>query len=320
MRNLSTNRARNALIWAALLSVYIIWGSTYLAIRFAIETLPPFLMASFRFFTAGLLMFAWRRFSGDALPTARQWRDTAVVGLFLLLGGNGLVVWAEQYVSSSIAALMVASVPLWIVLLQWLRSLRGKEKRPALLTVVGVLIGFGGIFILVGPSQGSLSVAPLGALALLAATFLWAFGSLYSRTADLPSSPLMGTAAEMLWGGAGLLVAGTLNGEWARLDVAAASPRSLIGLGYLIFFGSLIAFTAYTWLLRNVSTSLVATYAYVNPVVAIFLGAWLASEPLTPRTFVAAAVILGAVILISVAQNSAKKAAARLAAESAPAD
>ena len=299
-------------IWAAMISVYVFWGSTYLAIQFAIQTIPPFLMAAFRFLLAGSVLYAWRRLSGDPAPSRFHWRSAAIVGLFLLLGGNGGVVWAEQRVVSGVAALLVGSTPLWMVLIDWVRGV----YRPTGKTLAGVLVGFAGIAVLVGPSELTGlhgSIDPLGAGVLMLAAFLWAVGSLYSRGARLPSSPLLGTGMEMLCGGAGLLLAGTFSGEWARLDLGAVSLPSLLGLGYLILFGALGGFTSYTWLLRNAPTPLVSTYAYVNPVVAILMGNLLAAEPLTPRVLLAAAVIVGAVALITLNRPVGRKAKAAVA-------
>ena len=289
-----------------MLTVYVMWGSTYLAIRYGIQTIPPFLMAGLRFIIAGVALFAWRRLSGDAMPTARQWRSSAIVGLLLLLGGNGGVVWAEQRVVSGVAALLVGSAPLWMVLIDALLN-RGKtgHARPSKISIFGVVLGFVGIALLVSP--GDLTglhgqVDPVGAGVLTLAAFLWAAGSLYSRGADLPGSPLLGTAMEMLCGGAGLTLAGTLTGEWAQFHPAQFSNASLLGVGYLIIFGSLVGYSAYTWLLRVAPTTLVSTYAYVNPIVAIFIGNLIAAEPLSLRVMLAAAVILGAVAVITLTQ------------------
>jgi drug/metabolite transporter (DMT)-like permease len=296
-----------------MLSVYLVWGSTYLAIRFAIETMPPFLMAGVRFLIAGAILYAWRRAAGDALPTRVQWRSAAVVGAFLLVGGNGGVVWAEQTVPSGIAALLIASTPLWMVLvdLAWRRAGGRRVQRPKWITMVGVLVGFVGIVLLVGPEQvtgigGEVDLAGAGVLTL--ASFLWAVGSVYSREADLPDSPLLGTGMEMLAGGLGLLLLGSVVGEWGRLDLAGISTLSWLGFGYLIFFGALVGFAAYTWLLRAAPTTLVSTYAYVNPLVAILLGSVFAQEALSGRVLVSAAVILGGVAVITLTQPARGKA------------
>ncbi len=290
-------------IWTGMITVYIVWGSTYLAIMFAVDTIPPFLMAGVRWLIAGLILFVWRRLAGDPLPKAIHWRSAAVIGILLVLGGNGVVSWAEQVVPSSITALLVASVPLWIMLIEIIRGLAWKkDTRPSWIAVIGILIGFGGIVLLVGPWQatGDLGGVDLvGAGALILASIFWASGSVYSRTAKLPDSPLMGTALESLTGGAALILVASLTGEWGRLDLAAISGRSLLGLGYLIVFGSLVGFASYTWLLRAAPVTLVSTYAYVNPVVAVFLGALLANEAVTPRVVIAALVILGSVVLIT---------------------
>jgi drug/metabolite transporter (DMT)-like permease len=303
-------------IWTAMLSVYVVWGSTYLAIRFAIETLPPFLMASTRFLIAGSILYAIRRLRGDPAPTRVEWRSAAIVGLLLLLGGNGGVVWAEQFVPSGVAALLVGSAPLWMVLLDVLRpgqahlARRSTDRRSRRLTISGVVLGFLGIGLLVSPaSLTGLAgeVDPLGAIVLTLAAFLWATGSLYSRGAQLPRSPLLGTGMEMLVGGVGLLFLGTLTGEWGRVNLAGVTTRSLLSLGYLVIFGSLVGFAAYTWLLRVAPTALVSTYAYVNPLVAILLGNLLAQEPLSARVLIATAIILGAVVVITVNQPSRRK-------------
>jgi drug/metabolite transporter (DMT)-like permease len=238
-----------------------------------------------------------------------------VIGLLLLLGGNGGVVWAEQRVASGIAALLVGSSPLWMILFDAFRP-RSAHKRPGWVTMLGVLLGFVGILLLVGPSQltglkGDIDL--LGAMVLTLAAFFWALGSLYSREAELPESPLLGTSLEMLCGGAGLLLVGTFTGQWNQFHLVAISLRSLSGLLYLIIFGSLIGFGAYTWLLRVAPTSLVSTYAYVNPLVAIFVGNLLASEPITPRVLLAAAIIIGAVVLITLTQPANAKAKRALA-------
>lgn len=288
-------------------AVYIVWGSTYLAIRFAVETMPPFLMAGIRFLVAGGVLYALRRLRGDPPPIRREWRSAAIVGFFLLVGGNGSVVWAEQRVPSGIAALLVGSAPLWMVVID---SLRPGGRRPGGWAIIGVVLGFAGIAILVGPAQligieGSVDL--LGAGALTLAAFSWAVGSLYNRGAQLPASPLLGTGMEMLMGGLGLTLLGTLTGEWGRLDLAAIAPRSWWGLAYLIVFGSWVGFAAYIWLLRVAPTTLVSTYAYVNPLVAILVGNWLAAEPITFRVLVAAAIIIGSVAVITLTQPATSR-------------
>ena len=282
-------------IWIALLALYIVWGSTYLAIRFTVETIPPFLSAGIRFLASGTILFIWRRAAGDPIPTKRQWRSTAIVGIFLLLGGNGLVSFAEQYVSSGIAALIIGSMPMWLVMIE---AIRPGGVKPTWLAVLGLLIGFGGIFLLVGPAEltgASHTLNPLGIGTLLMAAFLWSVGSIYSRGADMPASSLMATGTEMLIGSIALFAVSGLTGEWGGFSFANVSLNSWLGLLYLITIGSLVGFVSYGWLLKNAPVSLVATYAYVNPLVAVFLGAWLADETLNARILIAALVIVGSV-------------------------
>jgi drug/metabolite transporter (DMT)-like permease len=290
-------------IWAAMLAVYIVWGSTYLAIRFAVETIPPFLMAGVRFLIAGAILYLARRLAGDPAPTRREWRSAAIVGGLLLVGGNGCVVWAEQRVVSGITALVVGSAPLFMVIVD---ALRPGGRRPGWGTLVGVLIGLAGIGLLVAPGEiigHGMALDALGFAVLLLGAFFWAMGSLAGRDVRLPDSPLLSTSMEMLAGGAGLAILGTLTGEWGRLDLAAIAPRSLWGVAYLILFGSLVGFAAYTWLLRVAPTPLVATYAYVNPLVAVFIGNLLAGEELTPRILMASVVIIGAVAMINLSRT-----------------
>lgn len=286
-------------IVAAFAAVYVIWGSTYLAIRFAIETLPPFSMAGLRFLVAGALLLGWARLRGVAGPTRAQVRDAAVVGALLLLGGNGAVVWAEQWVASGLVALLVATVPFWMVLLDWLW---GRGARPAPWIWFGIAWGLGGVALLVsgGELGGGTPRQLAGGLVVLVGALSWAAGSIYARSARIPTAPRLATALQMLWGGAFLLVAGGLTGEWAQWNPADTSMHSLLALTYLIVFGSLIAFAAYIWLLGVTTAARVATYAYVNPVVALVLGWGFADERLTSRTLIAAAIILSAVVLLNV--------------------
>jgi drug/metabolite transporter (DMT)-like permease len=278
-------------------AVYLVWGSTYLAIRYAVTTIPPFLMAGTRFLVSGTILYLWTRARGEARPTKKNWWAAVFIGFFLLLGGNGGVVWAEQRVPSGLTALLVASVPLWVVLLEWM----GGGRRPAGRVWLGIAIGFVGLGILIGPADvlGGQSVDGWGAAALVTASVTWAIGSVASRRATLPDSPLLGTGMEMLTGGAMMLLAGLALGEWRGLELAAISRESWIGLIYLTLVGSLVGFTAYIWLLHNVDIAKASTYAYVNPVVAVFLGWAIAGEPLSARVLVAAAVIVAGVVFIS---------------------
>lgn len=295
----------NKKVWLALLAVYIVWGSTYLAIRFVVESIPPFFSAGLRFLISGAVLYLFRRLQGDPRPTKANWIAATIIGLFMLLGGNGLLVWAEQHIPSGIASLFIATTPLWMVLID---SLRPGGKRSDGLTWLGVLLGFVGIILLIAPWQQDFTAGgpmdPLGVAALLFAAFSWTIGSLYSRHAPLPTSPLLSTGMEMLAGSLGLFVMSAFMGEWTHLDLSTIQPRSLWGLVYLITFGSLIGFVSYTWLLRNAPTPLVATYAYVNPLVAILLGVLLANEALTVWVVVSAVVIISSVIIINYARYS----------------
>lgn len=288
---MTSSRFRVAL---GLATVYLVWGSTYLAIRFAVETIPPFLMAGTRFVVAGAILYGWRRAAGFPRPTAAQWRAATVVGALMLLVGNGGVTWAEQWVESGTAALMVASVPLWMVLLDWARP-GGRPPRPSVWA--GILVGLLGVALLFGGPDMDVRYT-LGWVALLVASISWAAGSLYSRTAVLPA-PLLATAMQMLAGGALLLVLGVATGELQALDPGTVTPRSVLALGYLIVAGSLIGYSAYVWLLRVTTPAVASTYAFVNPVVAVFLGWLLAAERITPRILLASVVIVGGVGLIT---------------------
>jgi drug/metabolite transporter (DMT)-like permease len=294
--------------WAALIAVYIVWGSTYLAIRFTVETIPPFISAGIRFLISGAILFAWRRLSGDPAPKKVEWRSASIVGLLLLLGGNGALVWAEQHIPSGIASVFIATTPLWMVLID---SLRPGGTRANWLTWLGVLVGLFGIFLLANPWQAHTAASPplnpIGIIVLLVAALSWSIGSLYSRNARLPDSPLLGTGMEMLVGSAGLFAFATLIGEWKQFDLSTISMRSVSGLTYLIIFGSGIGFVAYTWLLRNAPTSIVSTYAYVNPVVAILLGSIIADEPLGTIELISAAIIIASVVLITSSKSLAPR-------------
>lgn len=283
-------------IWAALMAVYVVWGSTYLAIRVTVRTLPPLLSASARFLIAGALLYLWASRRGERTedrPTGAHWRSALIIGAAMLFGGNGVVSLAEQTVPSSLAALLIATVPLWMVVI---RRFVLKE-RAGWMELLGLAIGFGGIVLLVNPFEAG-GVDPLGAGLLLLASLSWASGSLFARRATLPARPLVGTAMQMIAGGVVLLAAGTIAGEWADLAPSRVSLESLLAVGYLIVFGSWVGFAAYVWLLRAAPTSLVSTYAYVNPVVAVLLGWAILSEAITPRTLIAGAVIVAAVALI----------------------
>jgi drug/metabolite transporter (DMT)-like permease len=286
--------------------VFVVWGSTYLAIRVAVETLPPLLFGAVRFLVAGAAMLALLRIRGVPMPSAAHWKQSCIVGALLLVGGNGLVVWAEKTIPSGLAALLIALTPVWFALLDWLRP---GGTAPRFKTVVGIVIGFIGIVLLVNGEASGSKAHLLGALALILAGISWAGGSLYSKHVPNTDSPWMNAATQMLCGGAGLFVASLIFGEPFRTDWSAISGRSLAALAYLIVFGSWIAFSAYVWLLQVSTPSRVSTYAYINPVIAVFLGWALLGEVVTGRMFVGMLVVLGGVIIISMPQRAAVRPA-----------
>jgi drug/metabolite transporter (DMT)-like permease len=297
------SHASRAQIVAAFASIYLIWGSTYLAIRYAVETIPPFIMGGIRFVISGAMLYLWARSRGGPKPTRLHWRNAIVAGGFLLLGGNGAVVWAEQFVPSGLTALLVSILPFWLVIIEWVRPPR---RRPSGAVMIGLVLGFIGIIVLVGPSDvgGHGDVSPLGALVLILGSLSWAIGSFWSRDAQLPQSGLLTTGMEMLGGGALLLIVGALTGELSHFEIHRISRESAIGLVYLITFGSLLGFTSYIWLLDKVSPARLGTYAYVNPIVAVLLGWAIAGERLSIRTGVAAAIVICAVALITTARST----------------
>jgi drug/metabolite transporter (DMT)-like permease len=294
------SRPSTAAVAVALLIVYVVWGSTYLGIAIMIETLPPLLAAGFRYATAGLLMLGalvaharlWRGAAPLERPTAAHWRSAFIVGTLLLLGGNGGVVLSELYIPSGIAAVLIATMPIWLALFDAILT----RRRPSRLVVGGLLAGIFGVGLLLAPLDELGRINPIGIGLCMIAEISWAAGSIYARRAPLPRSALLGTGLEMLAGGLVLMLAGSLLGEIGRADVENFSVRSLVAVAYLIVFGSIVAFSAYTWLLANVPVSTVGTYAYVNPIVAVALGAVILNEPITPRTLIASAIIIGAVV------------------------
>jgi drug/metabolite transporter (DMT)-like permease len=282
----------------ALTAIYLIWGTTYLAIRYAVETIPPLLMMSMRHVAAGGALYAWTRLRGAPAPRLREWMYPVIIGTILFLGGHGSLAWAEQRVPSGIAALLVATLPMWILLLA--RVSRTEEKFSGR-AIAGVVLGFLGVMVLFGPDvwQHNSELNVVGALAVLFGNFLWAAGTIYMRIVPMPASPVQSAAMQMLAGGASLGIAGALTGETSRFHFAAVTPQSWLALLYLAVFGSVIAFTAYTWLHVVERPSRVATYAYVNPVVAVLVGWALAHEPISVFTIVAMVVILIGVALVN---------------------
>ena len=306
-----------AALIAGFAAIYIIWGSTYLGIRIAVESMPPFLMAGVRFLVAGGIVLAFIAGTRGFRATAAQWRDNAIIGGFLCLGGNGLVSWSEQKVPSGIATLIISAGPVFIVLMDWAVHAWFKDGRrgtkPKPLTWVGLALGLAGLLILVGPgvfTSGVGQLDPWSVLGLLAATFLWGVGMMCMRYAHNPLEPFTASGIQMLCGSGWLLLTGVLTGEIARVDPAAITARSVIAWAYLIVFGSLIGFSTFTWLMKHSTPAKVSTYAYVNPVVAVFLGWLVLHEPVNPRIFLAAAIIIAGVAIITVAKNQKKPAPA----------
>ena len=298
---MQANKPSRLLVVLAFAAVYILWGSTYLGIRLAIETLPPFLMAGTRFTLAGAILLTWSRLKKRErfLSSPNQWQKAFIVGGLLLLCGNGGVTWAEKYVATSLAALLVSTEPLWVVILNWILT----RRRPNTLVLLGVLTGLAGVTLLVsdGLASGNSSswLSLVGAGVVIAAGFAWAAGSVYSNRQPIDASTSMASGMQMVSGGVLLLVLALASGDVGRLNLAHASWTSIGAFFYLLVFGSLVGFTAYSWLLNNVTPAMATTYAYVNPVVAVFLGWLIAGEPLTRRMLIAAAVIVSSVVLIT---------------------
>jgi drug/metabolite transporter (DMT)-like permease len=295
----------SGLVLLAFALVYLVWGSTYLAIRIGIESFPPLLLAGTRHLLTGLILYPIIRWKTGVRPTPAHWRISFITGFLLLFIGNGGVCVAERTVPSGVTALLVATVSLWMVLVDWLRP---GGHRPSHRVLAGLVLGFAGMALLVGPKNlgGSARVDPYGVGLLLIASLAWASGSVYSKHAGgLTGSPLLGTAMQSLAGGVSLWIAGALTGEISALHLASISLRSWLAVAYLVVFGSMVGFTAYVYILKKSTATRVATYAFVNPVVALFLGWLFVGEALTVRTIAAAAVILTAVLLVITAPHRA---------------
>lgn len=304
-------KPRKIFVIVAFAALYLIWGSTYLGIRFAIETIPPFLMAGVRYFLAGLIMFAIARTQTTLRSTWKEWRTSLIIGGCLLLGGNGGVTLSEKYIDSGLAAVMVATVPVYIVLLGWLT---GMAPRPKPVVWLGLAGGFAGVAILMGPAlkfSGDQGAHPaIGMSILLLSSFIWSAGSLYSSASKSSSSPFVLAAQQMVCGGFLLVLAGAVTGEIGKFQPSAISTLSLGAFAYLVLIGAIIGFTAYIWLLRNCDPAKVATYAYVNPIVAVLLGTTFAGEHVNGRILIAAALIIGSVAVVITAQQFRTRAKA----------
>jgi drug/metabolite transporter (DMT)-like permease len=312
---------KTSLVIIAFAALYVIWGSTYLGIRFAIETMPPFLMAGARFLLAGAIMYAIAWSQGIGKSTWANWRTSFVIGACLLLGGNGGVTISEKYIDSGLAALIVAIVPFYIVLLGWVT---GMAPRPTPIIWLAFAGGFVGVGILFGPALHFHSNAgrtpAIGISILLVSTFIWSAGSLYSRVARHAASPFLTAAQQMICGGILLLLAGIVTGELPRFHPGSISMLSLGSFIYLVIIGAVVGYTAYIWLLRHCEPAKVATYAYVNPIVAVLLGALFAGETITMRTLIAAALIIGSVALVITAQQLKARVEPPISAALEPAD
>lgn len=281
---------------AAFAAIYVIWGSTYLGIRYAIETIPPLLMAGTRFLAAGLALYAFARSRGAAVPSRVEWRDAVIAGALMLALGNGGVTWAQQVIPSSVAALLVALTPLWMVLFDWWRP---AGVRPRALVMVGLAVGSTGVALLVrGNGSYGGTAQTWGVLVLLASSMGWAFGSILNRQARKPASPLLTVAMQMIAGGVILSGLAVVRGEWAEFSLTAVTLRSAGAWLYLTVAGSLIGYTCYVWLLHAATPARVATYAYVNPFIAVLLGCTIGREPFSRELFVAGIFIIVAVALI----------------------
>ena len=312
---------KRTLVIIAFAALYLIWGSTYLGIRFSIETIPPFLMAGARFVLAGVIMYAIAWSQGIGKSNWANWRTSLIIGACLLLGGNGGVTISERYIDSGLAALIVAIVPIYIVLLGWAT---GMAPRPTPIMWMGLGGGFLGVGILFGPglhlhSSGGRNPV-IGISILLVTSFIWSAGSLYSRAAKHAASPFLTAAQQMICGGILLLLAGVVTGELPQFHPSSVSMLSLGSFVYLVIIGAVVGYTAYIWLLRHRDPAKVATYAYVNPVVAVLLGTLFAGETVTVRTLIAAALIIGSVALIITAQQLRARVEPALSAAFEPAD
>ncbi|MGE0361555.1 MAG: EamA family transporter [Vicinamibacterales bacterium] len=287
--------APRAQVLAAFLLIYVVWGSNFLAIRYAIETIPPFLLMGVRSTLAGLCLYGWARLRSTPAPTHAQWRAAAVVGAMLFLGCHGLLAWAQGRVPSGTAALGMATLPLWMTLLDWLWA---GAPRPSPAVWIGLALGLLGLAALIGPGSWGGAVDPVGLLVIQVSGFSWALGSITARRSDLPKSVVLSTGMQLIAGGCTLMAVALVLGEVTTFDIRTVSWRSLGGFTYMVVGASILAFTAYVWLLRVSTPSRVGSYAFVNPLVAVLLGAAVGGEALTARTAVAAALILAAVAAI----------------------
>jgi drug/metabolite transporter (DMT)-like permease len=308
------NLSMKTRIWVGLITLYLVWGGTYLAIRFAIETMPPFLMAGSRFFLAGLLFYSISRLRGATRPTSSEWKAAAIIGLLLITVANGCLTLAEKRVASGVASLVIATVPFWMILID---AILVGSFRLSLLELAGLLTGFVGIVFLIGPALVDLKSESLnltGLALLLSSAISIAVGAIYNREAGLPESNQLAAGMELLGGASAMLLIGLLLGEVGELNLAAVSSRSWTAYIYLLLFGSITGYGTFIWLLRVAPTPLVSTYAYVNPLVALLLGTMIGREPLNARIIISAAAIIGSIFLINLGRARASKASLEITA------
>lgn len=293
---MNTQNPNKFKLLAAFAAIYFVWGTTYLAIRYGVETIPPFLMMGCRSLTGGLILYTWGKVRGDVGFTLNQFPPVILIGFLFFVMGHGVLAWAEQTVPSGVAALLVASEPLWVVALE---SYFTKDTTLNSKTILGILLGIGGIALLVLPQGFDLqNTNVLGSLGILLGTMTWSVGAVYSRNAKLPRSPLITGGGQLIVGGVLLCLTSFLLGEWETFSLSQVSMRSVIGLAYQIVFGSIVAFSSYTWLLSKVSVTKISTHTFVNPVVAMLVGWTLANEPLTEEMVFATILIVFSVYLV----------------------
>jgi drug/metabolite transporter (DMT)-like permease len=301
----SRNRGESVKLALAFAAIYIVWGSTYLAIRYAVETIPPLVTAGIRHTTAGGFLLAWAYMRGYR-PKREHWIGGAILGALFFLIGHGTLHWAEQHVESGLAALLIATEPLFILVLAWLAG----QQKISRISAIGLACGVVGVAILTGVELHAKAASLIGMLAVLTGSLSWAAGVVVSPKLKLPSDAIARTAVPLVCGAVMLLIAAGATGEFHGLHWSAISLKSILGLAFLIFFGSIVAFTAYTWLLQRCPPALVATHTYANPVVAVLLGWLLASEQLTWRVVIASVAILGAILLIRRGERTTEHAPA----------
>lgn len=290
-------------LWSALVTVYIIWGSTYLFAHFMTERMPPLYMASVRFLTAGTLLYTYARLTGTPAPTRRDWSSTGLIGILMLAIANGCITVSLQYLPSGIVALVAAMVPVFVLTLNWISF---AKTRPTNLALLGLLLGLAGVYFLIKPDNlqptGDLSHNLIGFGLIMVANLAWSFGTLFSGRLSLPGQNIA-TAMQMLAGGIVLLITSLLSEPVSLFSIVDAPRKALYSVVYLIFFGSLIGFSSYSWLARHAPPQLVSTYAYVNPVVAVLLGATFAGETLTSQSLIGAGIIVSGVVLITLGRK-----------------